>query len=93
MPEQHRDDLLEHIESLERANRRWKRLALSLLAALVMLLTATGAFGVYQQARAIAAKQQEEQAWRQAEAERERAKENSQRAKQAAEEALKRLEQ
>jgi hypothetical protein len=93
MPEPNRDDLLGRVESLERANRRWKRLALSLLAAVVLVVTGIGAFGVYQQARATAARQQAEQAWRQAEAEREKAEENFQRARQAAEEVLKRLEQ
>jgi hypothetical protein len=93
MPEPNRDDLLLHIESLERANRRWKRLALGLLAMFVLVVAGIGAFGVYQHARATAARRQAEQAWRQAEAEREKAEENFQRARQAAEEALQRLEQ
>jgi hypothetical protein len=93
MPEPNRDDLLGRIESLERANRRWKRLAAGLLAAPVLLLSVIGAFVAHQYERLMAARQEVEQAVRAAEAEREKAEENFQRARQAAEEALKRLEQ
>ena len=40
MPEPNQEDLVGRIESLERANRRWKRLALSLLVALALALSA-----------------------------------------------------
>ena len=91
MPEPNRDDLLGGIESLERANRRWKRLALGLLAALVLLVTGVGAFGGYihvdQTARVRQLKQQVNQSLREAEA-----VENFMRAAPAVEEARKRLE-
>ena len=92
MREPSRDDLLHHIESLERTNRRWKRLALGLLAAVVLLLSVIGAFSVHQSARAAAAEREAERALRAADAERGKAQENFQRARQAVEEALKRLE-
>jgi hypothetical protein len=96
MPEPNRDDLLGRIESLERANRRWKRLALGLLAVLVLLVTEIGAFGVYihvdQTARVRQLEQQVNQLLREAEAESERAEDNFQKARQAVDEAHDRLE-
>jgi hypothetical protein len=92
MPEPNRDDLLGRIESLERANRRWKRLALSLLAALALALSVVGAFTISQSARAAAAEREAKQALRAAEAARGRSEENFRRARQAVEEAHKRLE-
>lgn len=92
MPEPNRDDLLGHIESLERANRRWKRLALGLLAVLLFALAGVVTLGVRQYARAAAAEHEAERALRAADAEREKAQENFRRARQAVEEARKRLE-
>jgi F0F1-type ATP synthase membrane subunit b/b' len=100
MPEPNRDDLLGRIESLERANRRWKRLSAGLLAAVVLLLSVVGVFVAHQHARLMAAQQEVERALREAEAEkeraeaeRERAERNFRRARQEADEALNRLEQ
>jgi hypothetical protein len=55
-------ELLQAVRRLEKSNRRWRLLAVSLSAALALVLVAGVAIGVAQQRRAAAARDQAEQA-------------------------------
>jgi hypothetical protein len=55
-------ELLEAVRRLERSNRRWRRLALTLSSVLALVLLAGVTIGVAQQRRAAAARAQAEQA-------------------------------
>jgi hypothetical protein len=76
MSERSSDELLVRIESLEQAIRRWKRFALGTLAALVLFLTAAVYCCVFYYQGAIDARDQANQALREAEAQRIRAMES-----------------
>jgi hypothetical protein len=90
MPEQQADAV---IEQLKRANRRWKRLALGLLAAFVVAVAALAAFSAVQVNRARAAAEDARIQAEHARREVERAEQKERRAAEAAEWARKRAEQ
>src|SRR3954454_19461013 len=48
------DELLERIDALERSNRRWKTIALTMGAIFALLLLVTAVLGITQQQRALA---------------------------------------